>query len=97
MTEFRATVQLRHQMTLAELLQQFEGIPMEAVISVSHTAGDRPWDSDSYRLQISFDSEFSKLRTPGPHSRACGPHPHEHGSACHQNCPTCHGLGREDR
>lgn len=44
-----------HNMTLAQLLSELRGIPGQARVSTHTTKGDRPWESDSTSMTITWD------------------------------------------
>jgi hypothetical protein len=88
MVFINARVELKHGMTKDQLIKEMAGIPGNAVINPGVTKGDRPWESDQYRL--GFQWSGLKDSNDGPHSRACGISPHFHGPSCATDCPTCY-------
>lgn len=41
--------------TVEEIEALFEDAPKEAKVSIRHTTGDRPWESTSYTITVSWE------------------------------------------
>lgn len=88
----KTTIHLTHDLSAGELVDQLRMVPREAKVRGAMTKGDRPWDSDHHRLELTYEQPLQRPKDTRPHSRACGTRPHDHGIECHTNCPTCHGV-----
>ena len=53
--DMRASIDLPHGITKAELIKAIEAIPDDAKVSVRSYAGDRPWESGTQTMSFNWE------------------------------------------
>jgi hypothetical protein len=51
------TIPMPYNMTAFDLISVLERVPKSARVSVYTSQGDRPWESDSHRLEVTWTEE----------------------------------------
>lgn len=56
MAKINAGVPLKHNMTVDDLKKELDAFPGDARISGGVTKGDRPWESDQFRIEVRYET-----------------------------------------